>query len=176
MNEDKPVVEDVKAGEIVVEEGGDYVPVEEGEPYKAHIGKVGKTERIKYGTVDQKETALVIGFELDEGPGKGQVYSGWYTLSLHEKSALGALCAAVFGEIPKSLDVTSLEGMPLRITLYTKPSNGRQYPKTYLKAAADQKKVEVKDQVLTPEEADQINGDDPVAQASDVFGQVEEIS
>lgn len=134
--------EEIKPGEMVLTEGGDYAPVSDGEPFKAHISSLKEVEGKNFDT-GEPEPRLAIDFTLDEGEGQGQVYSAWYKPSLFPKSNLGKLLVALFGEIPRELDVTTLKGLPLRITLKTKGENGRQFPDTYLKPAADQKKVEV---------------------------------
>lgn len=148
MEDQAPLYESVKPGEIILKSTGDYVQVPAGEPLEAHIDSVEKTKVQKFES-DEMEEKLVIGFTLDQDiDGKGQVYTGWYRPSLNPKSKLFPLLVAIYsGNIPSPVDITDLVGRPLRVVLtkgVEKNGRTRQYVESYLKPTETQKRVEVK--------------------------------
>lgn len=142
--------EELQKGDMVI---GDYDMVPDGEQLKVHIGKTSKVLTNAYQS-EEKVWKVVVPFILDEDiPGKGQVYTSWFTASLSAKSNFAKLLAAVYGTVPAKIDPTELEGKSLRITLVNKPNKDgilKQYVDNYFKPAADQKdvKLEAKDVVV----------------------------
>lgn len=132
-------------GEMVLDPSGDFVQVPDGEPLKAHIASVKLIEAPNFDRTGT-ETKLVVNFELDEDiEGKGQLFSGWFRPSLNPKSNLAQLVVAVCGELKAVDPAVDFPGMPLRIIIENKEKDGviKQYPKSFLKPAKDQKKVDV---------------------------------
>lgn len=169
-------IEDLIAGKMVISlNDNKYEIVPDGEPLKVHISEV-KTTRIpnkfKQRDSDPDEvTKLIIGYTLDEEiEGKGQVYSGWYTPSLNEKSKLRPVVLAALGEI-REFDPVELIGKSLRITLRNdvKDDMTKQYPDSAFKPAADQKDVKVEKKKDTFVSADDIMDAKNVDEISAMF-------
>lgn len=132
-------------GEMVLDPSGDFVQVPDGEPLKAHIASVKLIEAPNFDRTGT-ETKLVINFELDEDiEGKGQLFTGWFRPSLNPKSNLAQLVVAVCGELKPIDPAVDFPGKPLRLIIENKEKDGvtKQYPKSFLKPAKDQKEVEV---------------------------------
>ncbi len=151
--------QELEPGTMVIDPSDtDFVQVPDGEPFKMHIASVRLIEAPNYHRT-ANETKLVIGFELDEDiEGKGQIFTGWFTPSLNPKSNLHPLVMAVFGELKAIDPAVDLPGMPLRVTVENKEKDGviKQYPKSYLKPAKDQTKVEPKDDDIDVMDIDSI--------------------
>lgn len=141
----------LKPGDMVISPNDDkYELLPDGEPLQAHISEVGlRTVPNKFKETDSdpdEVNKLVVKVKIDEDiPGQGQVYTGWYTPSLNEKSKLRPLIVAALGEV-REFDPTELVGKMVRVVLVNKPKDGvdRQFPDSFLKPAKDQKIAEVK--------------------------------
>lgn len=147
---------DIAPGDMIITKsnGPEYELVPDAEMLQVHVSRVQTMLGDNYDRT-AKEEKLVIGVTLDEDiPGKGQVYTGWFTKSLNEKSNLTKLVAAVYGEIPASFDPTDLVGKMLRVTLKNKDKDGstRQYLDGFFKAAKGQSIPE--DELVSGEDLD----------------------
>lgn len=148
--EERKPLEDWPAGEVIdasssgSSEFDDYVKVDAGEPFRAHVKSVPQKGMKKDYTTGVDEVRIFMHFELDEGPGKGQVYRADFKPSMHEKSNLYKFAKLLYGSEQKSFDPRAVVGMPIRITV-TEPKGdkGFQWVDDFLKAAPDQKKVEL---------------------------------
>jgi len=147
---------ELSPGEMVLDPNKDFVQVPDGEPLKMHISSVKLIEAPNYDRT-ATETKLVINFDLDEDiEGKGQTFTGWFRPSLNTKSNLAQLVIALFGEL-KSVDpAIDFPGKALRVIIENKEKEGviKQYPKSFLKPAKDQKDVEVVDTNLVSDDID----------------------
>lgn len=145
MTEDREYKE-LAPGEMVLDPTDtDFVQVPDGEPLKAHIASVKLIEGMNFEKT-APETKLVVNFELDEDiEGKGQLFTGWFRPSLNPKSKLAEVVVAVFGELKAVDPAVDFPGMPLRLIIENKEKDGviKQYPKSYLKPAKDQTKVDL---------------------------------
>lgn len=148
--EEKKPLEDWPAGEVIdasssgSSEFDDYVKVDAGEPFRAHVKSVPQKGMKKDFTSGENEVRIFMHFELDEGPGKGQVYRADFKPSMHEKANLYKFAKLLYGSEQKSFDPRAVVGMPIRITLTeAKGDKGFQWVDDFLKAAPDQKKVTV---------------------------------
>ena len=147
---------ELSPGEMVLDPNKDFVQVPDGEPLKMHISSVKLIEAPNYDRTGT-ETKLVINFDLDEEiDGQGQTFTGWFRPSLNPKSNLAQLVIALFGEL-KSVDpAVDFPGKALRVIIENKEKEGtiKQYPKSFLKPAKDQKDVEVVDTNLVSDDID----------------------
>lgn len=107
----------------------EYVPAPVDQPLKAHVRSIRETKQVdefktrpdgspnpNYG---KEKQILVFGFKLDESDAKGQVYTAWVSNNVSERSNLGRISKALFGDHLKIATVAASEilGLPLRITL-----------------------------------------------------------
>lgn len=123
----------------------DYVKLDAGEPFKAHITAVKKGTKTYMG---EEQTRMFVYFKLDEGPGKDQVYRGDFNPKLTtpdspKQSNLAKFAEMVYGEKQTKLDKDDLIGRPIRVLL-SEPWGDKQlqFVNSYLKPAPDQKRVE----------------------------------
>jgi hypothetical protein len=136
---------DLLPGEMVLNPGGDFIQVPDGEPLKMHIASVKLIEAPNFDRTGT-ETKLVVNFELDEDiEGKGQIFTGWFRPSLNPKSNLAQLVVALFGELRSVDPAVDFPGKALRVVIENREKDGvvKQYPKSFLKPAKDQKDVDV---------------------------------
>jgi len=156
--DDRKEIRDVAPGEFTLKASGEYNLAEEGEPIKAHIKSVKAIETENFDKTEMV-TKAVVAFELDEGEGQGQVYTKWFTPTLHPKGTLLPMVKAVFGDLPEEpIELArDLPGKPLRIVLKNvEGDNGiRQNIDGYLKATKDQKTVD-----MSPPVEQEVNLDD----------------
>lgn len=142
----------LEPGALIIKAAGEYVQVPAGEPIKAHIDSVKKTQQPSYDDITVLVPKVVIGFKIDETDGEGQVYSGWFTPSLNEKAKLTKLVKALFpSKDIAEVDPTEFIGLPVRIVLSEPNDNGRQNIESYLKPTSDQKVVETAAEVAADE-------------------------
>lgn len=146
MDNDKPAREytDFTKDDVVVGEGSsfdDYVKLEPGEPYKAHVVEIKKGSKMKNGEL--VEGWMYVWYELDEGEGKGQRYRGDFNPVLSPKSNLQKFVDLIYGTHQSVFDPNDVIGKPVRVLL-SEPwgEKGLQFVASYLKPTADQKKVE----------------------------------
>lgn len=140
-------IEDLLPGKFkVTAGGGDYKMLEDGQMLRANVGKIGTVDTMNFeGT--EKVKKLVVPFVEQE---TGQKYTKWLTPSLHPKSAMAPIVAAILGEVPAEFDPVDLQGKPVQIVLknYEKDGVTRQTIAGVFKPAKDQKAVEIKDETV----------------------------